>query len=118
MPEKILVVHCKKDPFDIYIGRACYGFPASKWANPFRIKDTNDIAERFRIILEYKQYIRSKPELWNSLPELEGKVLGCWCRPKSPCHGDALLELLEEYNRAILELTDRLESCNKSENLR
>lgn len=90
-----LVVHVR-DPFDVYIGRACYGYKASKWANPFRLRD-DDPAERYRVILDYKQHVRSTPELWNALPELEGKVLGCWCRPKFPCHGDALLELLEEY---------------------
>ena len=27
-----------------------------------------------------------------ALPELQGKVLGCWCAPL-PCHGDVLVEL-------------------------
>ncbi|MGA9841048.1 MAG: DUF4326 domain-containing protein [Nitrososphaeraceae archaeon] len=31
-------------------------------------------------------------ELMNQLPELKGKVLGCWCAPL-PCHGDTLAEL-------------------------
>lgn len=30
----------------------------------------------------------------NSLHELNGKVLGCWCAP-GPCHGDVLVELFE-----------------------
>jgi hypothetical protein len=30
-----------------------------------------------------------------SLDELEGKTLGCFCKPK-PCHGDVLLELLSQ----------------------
>lgn len=28
-----------------------------------------------------------------SLEELRGKNLACWCRPNSPCHADVLLEL-------------------------
>ena len=27
-----------------------------------------------------------------ALPELRGKILGCWCAPKV-CHGDVLVEL-------------------------
>lgn len=34
-------------------------------------------------------------ELMNSLHELGGKTLGCWCRPED-CHGDILLKLLKE----------------------
>jgi hypothetical protein len=30
-----------------------------------------------------------------SLDELEGKTLGCFCKPE-PCHGDVLLELLTQ----------------------
>jgi len=32
-----------------------------------------------------------KPELLEKLPELKGKVLGCWCAPKE-YHGDILSE--------------------------
>ena len=28
------------------------------------------------------------------LPELKGKVLGCWCAPEG-CHGDVLAELAD-----------------------
>jgi hypothetical protein len=30
--------------------------------------------------------------LLHDLHELKGKILGCWCSPKS-CHGDVLSEL-------------------------
>lgn len=79
------VVNCKTDPFDVYIGRP------SKWGNPFTIgKDGN----RQEVIEKYRKYILSNQELLDSLEELRGKVLGCWCKPKS-CHGDVLLDLLE-----------------------
>jgi hypothetical protein len=32
------------------------------------------------------------PDLLARLPELRGKVLGCWCHPEQ-CHGDTLAEL-------------------------
>jgi hypothetical protein len=100
MPQ-ILVVHVRKSQFDVYIGRAFLEYPASKWGNPFPLRNDTP-QERYKIVEQYKEYIRSKPELWNALPELEGKVMGCWCRPKYPCHGDALLELIEEYKDAVL----------------
>ena len=28
------------------------------------------------------------------IQELEGKVLGCWCKPQD-CHGDVLVELID-----------------------
>jgi uncharacterized protein DUF4326 len=86
-----LVVHCKKAPFDVYIGRAMssQGFNASKWANPFKIgKD----GTRSEVIAKYEVHLRSRPDLMAALPELRGKVLGCWCAP-DPCHGDVLARL-------------------------
>lgn len=78
------VVHCKKEPYDIYIGRP------SKWGNPFIIgKD----GTREEVIQKYKEWVLSKPDLLSSLSELKGKVLGCWCSPLA-CHGDVLIELM------------------------
>lgn len=79
------VVHCKREPYDIYIGRP------SKWGNPFMIgKD----GTREEVIEKYREYVLKNDKLMGSLHELKGKVLGCWCAPKS-CHGDALKELVE-----------------------
>ena len=78
------VVHCKKEPYDVYIGRP------SKWGNPFEIgKD----GTREEVIEKYRQYLNSRPDLLSSWKELEGKILGCWCSPK-PCHGDVLVEMI------------------------
>jgi len=80
------VVHCKKEPYDIYIGRP------SKWGNPFSIgKD----GTREDVISKYEIYIMSRPDLISSLPELRGKTLGCWCKPKT-CHGDILVIMVED----------------------
>ena len=81
------VVHCKRHKYDIYIGRG------SKWGNPYKIPQDGD---RDTVIQKYEDYIRDRPGLLDSLPELRGKVLGCWCKPK-PCHGDVLIKLLKEF---------------------
>lgn len=89
------VVHIHKEPFDVYIGRG------SKWGNPYtHIKDrvtqaTFIVDSREEAISKYREYLLNSPELMASLDELEGKVLGCWCSPKS-CHGDVILELLSQ----------------------
>jgi len=79
------VVHCKRKPFDVYIGRP------SKWGNPFVIgKD----GTRDEVIKKYEAWLRTQPALLAALPELRGKVLGCWCAPQA-CHGDVLARLAE-----------------------
>lgn len=80
------VVHCKKEKYDIYIGRP------SPWGNPFTIgKD----GTREEVINKYREWIYTQPELLAHVPELKGKTLGCWCAPQA-CHGDVLIELIEE----------------------
>lgn len=84
--EEMNVVHCKKAKYDIYIGRP------SKWGNPFEIGRDGT---REEVIAKYRAWVVTKPDLMKSLPELKGKVLGCWCHPK-PCHGDVLVELVNK----------------------
>lgn len=86
------LVHLNKAPYDVYIGRP------SKWGNPFSQKEHGSKAN---VIQLYREWIRTSP-LMDDLHELEGKTLACWCHP-SPCHGDVLLELLDEArtNRLI-----------------
>jgi hypothetical protein len=79
----VRVVHCKREPFDVYIGRP------SKWGNPFAIgKD----GSREDVIALYEEWMFGHPPLLSDLPEIRGKVLGCWCSPQA-CHGDVLLRL-------------------------
>ena len=79
------VVHCRRAAFDVYIGRP------SKWGNPFVIGRDGD---REAVIRKYIAWIWDQPELMADLPELQGKILGCWCAPKA-CHGDVLARLAE-----------------------
>lgn len=82
------VVHCKKEKFDIYIGRP------SIYGNPFEIgKD----GTREEVIDKYEEWIKTQPDLLKNLPELKDKILGCWCAPKA-CHGDILIKLVNELN--------------------
>lgn len=77
------VVHCKRDKYDIYIGRP------SKWGNPFVIPSDGTRGE---VIQKYEAWIQTQPHLLADLASLRGKVLGCWCAP-NPCHGDVLVRL-------------------------
>ena len=86
------VVHCKKEPYDVYIGRTVQGMRGSIWGNPFKIGPDGT---REEVIEKYRKYILGKPELLKQLESLRGKTLGCWCNPQS-CHGDVLIELLEQ----------------------
>ena len=87
------VVHCKKSDFDVYVGRP------SKWGNPFEIgKD----GTRSQVIQKYEDWIQTQPELMDALPELKGKILGCWCTPK-PCHGEILKKLVDNLDGFVLQ---------------
>jgi hypothetical protein len=94
------VVHCKKQNFDIYIGRAHSDFPeGSPFCNPFIIgKD----GARNEVIEKYEEYLRQAlieiPGLDEELLKLDGKILGCWCFPKK-CHGDIIVKLIKEIKR-------------------
>jgi len=82
---KTRVVHCKRDRYDVYIGRG------SIWGNPFRIGPDGT---REEVIQKYTAWVLKQPKLLSELPKLKGKVLGCWCKPLA-CHGDVLVELVE-----------------------
>jgi len=98
---KSKVVHCKKEKYDVYIGRP------TKWGNPYtHIQDGKTLAkyvveDRNAAVNAYRDYITNGDgkHLLDDLHELKGgKILGCWCKPQA-CHGDVLLELLEEYDK-------------------
>ena len=87
-----LVVHCKRCPYDVYIGRASAGSPhgtTAQWGNPFVMR-SKSAAERKRVVDEYKVWLLAQPDMVaRARKELKGKVLGCWCAPL-PCHGHVL----------------------------
>lgn len=90
------VVHCKKEPYDVYIGRP------SKWGNPFTHLNNAtqakfEVDTREEAIEAYREWILKGEGqfLLADLHELKGKTLGCWCKPKA-CHGDILVELVQK----------------------
>lgn len=97
------VVNIRHEDYDIYIGRG--NDPktgrGSKWGCPYTIiKDRPTLAKEIvntkeEALSKYKEYVLASPELMANLDELDGKVLGCFCKPE-PCHGDVLLSLLSQ----------------------
>lgn len=79
------VVHCKKDKYDVYIGRP------SKWGNPFPL---GNYLKREHCVEDYRTWLLEQTNLLRDLKELKGKCLGCWCKPLA-CHGDVLAELAD-----------------------
>jgi len=98
-PEIPRVVHCRRAPYDVLIGRP------SKWGNPYKIGDDGT---RDQVIRWYQSHVRQAPELLAALHELYGKTLGCWCAPQA-CHGDVLAGLVAE----ALGLAARCERCTE-----
>lgn len=94
--------HWLTNPNHVYIGRnMTYYVPGavgSKWRNPFSVKKYG----RDECLRRYKEYILTDTKthengktLLQSLDELKGKTLGCWCHPE-PCHGHVLAKLIDE----------------------
>lgn len=88
----VSVVHCKRAPYDVYIGRGrCprTGQPG-RWGNPFRIGRDGT---REEVIARYADWLAGELDAerigLEELAALHGKALGCWCAPQS-CHGEVL----------------------------
>jgi hypothetical protein len=81
------VVNMAKHRYDVYVGRG----RGSIWGNPFHEDQRTTKSE---VIARYRTWIQTQPHLMARLPELRGKVLGCWCKPDI-CHGDVLAELAD-----------------------
>ena len=77
-------------PNHVYIGRETRTVQGSKWGNPFVISRK---LRRKQAVQKYNIYICKNQELLQSLRELQGKTLGCWCVPRL-CHGHILKRLV------------------------
>jgi len=90
------VVHVRKTPFDVYIGRPYAEFiEGSALANPFhQVKGKT----RDDVVIEYALHFFGPGTKW--MRELamseryKGKTLGCWCAPLW-CHGDIIAGYIE-----------------------
>jgi hypothetical protein len=89
------VVHCQREPYDVYIGRPSF------WENPYTHHKTKKTLAKYVVrtreeaISRYRDWVMSQPKMLLKLEELQGKRLGCWCKPLQ-CHGDVLIQLLRE----------------------
>jgi hypothetical protein len=92
------VVHCKRLPFDIYIGRP------SELGNPFSHKDGTQakykVTTREEAVAKYEDHLLSRLDLMIKLNKCKGKILGCWCSPLA-CHGDIIAKFAEMDNLII-----------------
>ena len=94
-----------KDSNNLYINKNL-----AKYAKKTDLSDSlwfKDISQLQKFIINdkdedyltvYERCVRSTPELWNNIHNLENKVLGCWCKPSEPCHADVLIKLFKEKN--------------------
>lgn len=93
------VVHCKRESYDVYIGRP------SLWGNIYSHKTdssakyhclTREIAiERYERDLRDALTADREFVIEKYLRPIAGKVLGCWCAPKA-CHGEVLIKICRE----------------------
>lgn len=76
----------------------------TKWGNPFNWQEFNatNSAKMRRMAVEYYKkwldgeidmYHDERDEILESLDELRGKNLACWCPLDESCHADILIEL-------------------------
>lgn len=92
---KTIVVNRHKEPFQVDVGRG------SRWGNPWSHESKSRakfiVSTREEAIENYRYWILGNPELLADLGELKGKILGCYCLPKS-CHAEVLAELADNFD--------------------
>ena len=96
-----------EDDNNIYIGRAGpvfvqveqkkerYPKQASTWCNPFKVTAKVPLDESLRLYREHLLEMLDDEDTLESFVLLEGKTLGCWCKPER-CHGDVISEVLAD----------------------
>jgi len=86
------VVDFKTHNCDIYIGRP------SKWGSPYMVGPNGN---REEVLILYEGWLMSRPDvIAEARRELRGKVLGCWCAPRT-CHGDVLTRIANGWQLAM-----------------
>lgn len=97
--EKTRVVNLKHEECDVHIHRP------TRWGNPYHIGRDGS---REEVIRKYEEHLRGNIHLLTQVHEIQGKRLGCWCKPK-PCHGDVLARYADNP-RLVEEAIARLKN--------
>ena len=91
---KTRVVNIRKESYDVYIGRAGHG-KDGYFGNPFRLEATMAKGGTLDCYRKYFYHrLSTDEEFRRRIGELQGKALGCFCKP-NPCHGDIIKEYLD-----------------------
>ncbi|KAJ3095530.1 hypothetical protein HDU96_001135 [Phlyctochytrium bullatum] len=77
--------------------RRVFAYPASPWANPFKLKEysLDESLRRFEMHLREKV---AEPRVRREFVEEVGRAteVGCFCRPTERCHRDVIIRVLKE----------------------
>ena len=103
-----LVVNLRRARYDVYVGRGRgprgeAGIFGNPWSHTRESLATYHVQTRDEAIAAFRSWLRCdvgyeailpqrRQAILTALPQLRGRLLGCFCRPLS-CHGDALAEL-------------------------
>ena len=101
MAQETRVVNLRKEPYDVYIGRAGRG-EDGYFGNPCVIgkecyvcgrvhTDGGSTLECFQAYFLVR--LASDVHFYQAVERLRGQTLGCFCKPK-PCHGDVIKQYL------------------------
>src|SRR5579872_5242311 len=98
---RLINIH-HKVPYTRYIGRG------SDYGNPFShlegTKALYKVETRDEALTRYREWFESHCDIKKAYDDLYGETLGCFCCPKDGfgdkllCHGQILIELIEEYH--------------------
>ena len=107
------IVNIYKEECTTYIGRARAKDGFNPWGNPFprgNLGKRAVIAQHMDYLLGYEEYNGATGiSLLDSIEELDGETLGCFCKPKR-CHGDNYVQIMKWVNnREIHEHVNRNE---------
>lgn len=91
-----LVVNLRVSDYDVYVGRPGKG-QEGYFGNPIRVGEDcfvcGNVHGKGETLGCFEAYVRQRlavdPEYKARVKGLQGKLLGCFCKPR-PCHGDIL----------------------------
>ena len=84
-----VLVNCRSEDYDIYVGRLSAAVPWSdgEWGNRHHLRGVGRDAA---VCLHAADLLADAERALHARATLQGSTLGCWCSPER-CHGEALL---------------------------